>query len=161
VIELLIRLITKVWYDLVPSLVGWEGYRGVGGRGSMWKAADWLAWFFSLLTAAAGFFVAAGSSVAATRTSCWAEEEGGMRGGNEPGLGGVVVVRSGALTSTARACSRSASALSSRPAPSSVDDHASHASFGAFTLMNSHLSTSPSVAKRIWSSLSASLCQPH
>ena len=80
VIELLIRLITKVWYDLVPSLVGWEGYRGVGGRGSMWKAADWLAWFFSLLTAAAGFFVAAGSSVAATRTSCWAEGEGGMGG---------------------------------------------------------------------------------
>ena len=101
-----------------------------------------LAWVFSFLTAAAGSFVAAGSSVAAMRTSCWAEGEGGM-GGDEPGIGGEVVVRSGALTSTARACSRSASALSSRPAPSSADDHASHASFGAFILMNSHLSTSP------------------
>ena len=51
------------------------------GRRSMWKAAESLAWVFSFLTAAAGSFVAAGSSVAAMRTSCWAEGEGGMGGG--------------------------------------------------------------------------------
>ena len=74
-----------------------------------------------------------------------------------PGCGSVEVERA-ALTSTSRACSRSAFALTSRPAPSSSDDvHASHASFGAFALMNSHLSTSSKRAKRTGSSLSASL----
>ena len=56
-------------------------HRGVSGRGSMWKAAELLAWVFSFLTVAAGFFVAAGSSVAAMRTSCWEEREGGWAGG--------------------------------------------------------------------------------
>ena len=59
-----------------------------------------------------------------------------------------------ALTSISRACSRSVSALTSTPAPSSVD---AHASSGAFVLMNSHLSTSPKRAKRTGSSLSANL----
>ena len=41
-----------------------------------------LAWVSFFLTAAAGSFVAAGSSVAAMRTSCWAEGEGGWGGMN-------------------------------------------------------------------------------
>ena len=49
-------------------------------RGRMWKAAESLAWVSSLLNATAGSFVAAGSSVAAMRTSCWAEGEGGGGG---------------------------------------------------------------------------------
>ena len=50
----------------------------MSGQGSMWKAAESLAWVSSFLTAAAGSFVAGGSSVAAMRTSCWAEGEGGV-----------------------------------------------------------------------------------
>eukprot|EP00964_Phaeocystis_antarctica_P148721 scaffold115653_cov63-Phaeocystis_antarctica.AAC.1 len=70
------------------------------------------------------------------------------------GCGSEEVLQRAALTSTSRACSRSASALTSRPAPSSVD---AHASSGVFTLMNSHLSTSLKRAKRTASSLSANL----
>eukprot|EP00964_Phaeocystis_antarctica_P048476 scaffold28071_cov67-Phaeocystis_antarctica.AAC.1 len=73
---------------------------------------------------------------------CWSEE----------------VLQRAALTSTSRACSRSASALTSRPAPSSVD---AHACSGAFTSMNSHLSTSLKRAKRTASSLSANLPITH
>ena len=62
------------------------------------------------------------------------------------------------LTRTSRACSRSAFALTSRPKPSSVDDHAST---GAFALMNAHLSNSSKRAKRTESSLSASLPRWH
>ena len=78
------------------------------------------------------------------------------------GCGSEEVLQRAALTSTSRACSRSASALTSRPAPSSSDDvHASHAPFGAFALMNSHLSTSSKRAKRSGFSLSASLPHTH
>jgi len=58
------------------------------------------------------------------------------------------------LTSISRACSRSALALISRYAPSSVD---AHASSGAFALINSHFSASSTGAKMIVSSPSASL----
>eukprot|EP00964_Phaeocystis_antarctica_P023991 scaffold13417_cov61-Phaeocystis_antarctica.AAC.3 len=70
------------------------------------------------------------------------------------GCGSEEVLQRAALTSASRACSRRASALTSRPAPSSVD---AHASSGAFILMNSHLSTSLKRAKRTGSSLSANL----
>jgi hypothetical protein len=70
------------------------------------------------------------------------------------------VIERTALTrpSTSRACSRSPPVLTSRPAPSSVNVHAST---GAFILINSHLSTSPKRAKSTGSSHSASLPITH
>eukprot|EP00964_Phaeocystis_antarctica_P084486 scaffold53217_cov71-Phaeocystis_antarctica.AAC.2 len=64
------------------------------------------------------------------------------------------VLERAALTNTSRACSRSALALTSTPAPSSVGDHASTR---AFASMNSHFSASSKRAKRTGPSLSASL----
>eukprot|EP00964_Phaeocystis_antarctica_P073592 scaffold45164_cov58-Phaeocystis_antarctica.AAC.2 len=114
----------------------------------------------------AAFLPAPSSQAASSPQAAPPAPEVGERGvggaevseGPQAGCGSEEVLERAELTSASRACSRSAFALTSTPAPSSSDDvHASHASFGAFALMNAHLPTSSKRAKRTGSSLSASL----